>query len=80
MASITITETGVTLQVKMDRDELGNDFVHVTAVSIVDSEFSDGRVLRDLNLTPALTAPQLATVKSVLDFVEAQVKTLWDIV
>ena len=80
MASITITETGVTLQVKMDRDELGNDFVHATAVSITDSEFSDGRVIRDYDLTPTLTAPQLATVKSVLDFVEAQVKTLWDIV
>jgi hypothetical protein len=79
MATVTFTETGVALQVGLTRSELGNDFVHATAVSITDSEFSNGRVMRNYDLTPTLTAPQLAMVKSVLDFVESKVKAQWNI-
>lgn len=79
MATVTITETGVTLLVSLVRDEAGTDRVLVGAASVTDNVHVPGRVLREYDLTPSLSPAQLTTVKNVLDFIEGKVKAQWNI-
>lgn len=78
MASVTVTETGVAINVEMIRDANG-DAVKYSAMSITDVPIIKGREVMDVDITSELTAPQLAVVKQVLDFIEAKAKAAWDI-
>jgi hypothetical protein len=78
MASVTVTETGVNINVEMIRDQSG-DTVKYSAMSITDVPIIKGREVMDVDITAELTVEQLAVVKSVLDFIEAKAKAEWDI-
>jgi hypothetical protein len=78
MATVTVTETDVNINVEMIRDRDG-DFVKYSAMSVTDAPIIRGREVMDVDVTATLTAPQLATVKQVLDFIEAKAKAAWNI-
>ena len=77
MATVTVTETGVSIQVTMTRGEDRVDRVTYTAVSLTDVPLIAGRAARDVPI--ALNAPQAAVVKQVLDFIEGLAKAAWNI-
>jgi len=77
MATVTVTETGVVLQVTLTRDEVGADKVTYTAVSLTNVPEVQGRVVREVPM--ALDAGQAAYIKTVLDFIETLAKATWSI-
>lgn len=79
MATVTVTETDVVLQVTMTRDEAGADRVFLTANSITDQPLVAGRIIRDTDITADLTTGQMTVVRQVLDFLEARMKAQWSI-
>jgi hypothetical protein len=78
MATVTVTETGVAINVEMIRDSNG-DAVKYSAMSITDVPIIKGREVMDADITSELTPEQLAVVASVLDFIEAKAKAAWEI-
>lgn len=78
MATVTVTETGVTVVVRMARGEDG-DIVSYSAQSITDIPQATGRHTMGVDITSTLTPAQAAVVKSVLDFIEAKAKAEWNI-
>jgi hypothetical protein len=79
MATVTVTETAVGVAVIMARNEFGQDSVRMSASSVTDVPQVAGRVMADVDITATLTAPQLAIVKQVLDFIQAKAKSQWSI-
>lgn len=78
MATVTVTEIGVSVVVQINRDDQG-DSVKISAMSKTDVPLIAGREMMNRDITSSLTPAQLAVVKSVLDFVESAVKQEWNI-
>lgn len=83
MATVTVTETGVRTQVNMYRNMNGAAadglLVTVSGNSITNIADIPGRMVRDVDVTDALTAQQKAAADALMDAAEAYLKTLWNI-
>jgi len=77
MATVTVTETGVVLQVILTRDELGVDRVTYNSASLTNIPEVQGRTVKDVPII--LDAGQAAYIKTVLDFIQALAKSHWNI-
>ena len=78
MATVTVTETGVRISVRLTRDA-GVDTVSWSGQSITNNAQIEGRITQMTDITSSLTPAQLAAVAAVLDLVEAKAKTGWNI-
>lgn len=84
MASVTVTETGVKVQVNVYRGvnnaaPSGAPRVTISGWTITDVPIIEGRKTYDEDVTALLTPAQLATFTQIMDIAEAYLKSKWQI-